>query len=126
MGRKTKLTPDVQTKIVAYVRAGAYDWVAAQACGIGSRTFFRWMELGEKGNPTYRQFWQEVCGAHAQARITAEMAVIKENPFNWLRYGPGREKPGQPGWTESHAITDGNGEPVAVNIYIPDNGRNGH
>lgn len=100
-GRRTKLTPEVHTGIVAYIRGGAFDYIAAEAMGIGQRTFYRWMELGEGGNRTYRQFWQDVRQARAQARVAAEVEVRKADPFKWLRYGPGREREGEPGWTET-------------------------
>ena len=28
----------------------------------------------------------------------------RDQPFNWLRYGPGRERDGEAGWTESTEI----------------------
>jgi hypothetical protein len=100
-GRHTKLTPEVHTSIVQYIRGGAFDWVAAEANGIGQRTFYRWMKAGERGDKAYRQFWQDVRQARAQARVLAEVAVRAGDPFKWLRYGPGRERDGEPGWTES-------------------------
>ncbi len=36
---------------MAYIRSGAFDWVAAEAAGIGSSTFRRWMKDGELGVP---------------------------------------------------------------------------
>src|SRR5262249_32610748 len=35
-GRETLLTPELQQRIVSYVRAGAFDWVAAEANWSGS------------------------------------------------------------------------------------------
>lgn len=96
-GRKTLLTPETQAKIVSYVRAGAYDWVAAQAAGISTATFYRWME-GK--TPEHAEFRDAVLEARAQARIAAEIQVRKEKPEVWLMRGPGRERPGEPGWGE--------------------------
>ncbi len=42
-GRKSKLTPETQDKIVSYTRSGAFAWVAAQAAGVGKSTVHRWM-----------------------------------------------------------------------------------
>ena len=101
MARPTKLTPEAQKGITSMIRAGAYDWVAAQANGVGPRTFYTWMSKGAKARTgKFRQFQQEVCQAKAEARVAAEIAVRKDSPFNWLRYGPGRERPGEPGWTD--------------------------
>lgn len=105
MGRRTKLTLEVHMLVVQSIRAGSFDYVAAQAAGIGYRTFRRWMKGGEaRADSPYRQFWQDVQGARAEARVAAENRVFKDAPFNWLRYGPGRERPGEPGWTDSKQI----------------------
>ena len=104
-GRKSKLTPDVEQQIVAYIRSGAFDWVAAQAAGIGRTTFYRWMQAGANGEGPYDSFYAAVREARAVARVAAEMEVRNNNPLAWLRYGPGRARPGEPGWTESHELT---------------------
>ena len=41
-GRRTILTAELQRDICAFIRAGAYDYAAAEACGISRRTFFEW------------------------------------------------------------------------------------
>lgn len=118
MGRRTKLTPEVQKIIVDVIRKGAYDWVAAGAAGIHSDTFRNWMRWGEKGNERYIPFFKEVRKARADARSEAEIRVFGDNPFNWLRYGPGRERPGEPGWTE-HRQLEHSGEgggPVVIKV----------
>jgi len=119
MGRASKLTPEAQTAIVRHIRAGAFDWVAAQAVGITPKTFWNWMKWGAGGNDTYVPFFLEVSQAKADARTIAESAIFKDNPFAWLRYGPGRERPGEPGWTESKEITGAGGEPFSVR-YVND------
>jgi transposase-like protein len=72
-GRRTNLTPEIHQRIVAYVRAGAYTWVAARAAGVHPATFYRWMKRGEEtpAGP-YRAFYDDVEEARAQARVTAE------------------------------------------------------
>ncbi|MDY7078644.1 MAG: hypothetical protein SXV54_17150, partial [Chloroflexota bacterium] len=116
MGRRTKLTPEVHNLIVQYIRGGAFDYVAAQAAGIDPGTFRRWLNRGEKRTEEpFRTFCTDVKQARAQARIAAENKVFDESPFNWLRYGPGRERPGEPGWTDSRQVdvtTDG--QPLSV------------
>lgn len=110
-GRKTLLTDEIQEKIVAYIRAGAFDWVAARAAGIAQSTFYLWM----KGDtPRRAQFRDAVEEARAQARLAAEVEVRKRNPEFWLSRGPGRERPGQPGWGEktTHEIVGHDGGPI--------------
>lgn len=105
MGRPSLLTPERHKAIVAAIRAGSYDWVAAQANGVNPATFIFWMRRGEreKRRP-YFQFFEDVRVARAQARLSAEIEVRKDQPFNWLRFGPGRERPGEEGWTETKEV----------------------
>lgn len=105
MGRPSIYTPEIHKAVVATIRAGAYDWVAAEANGIDRMTFHRWMRRGE--TERVEPFWtfsQDVRLARAQARASAELEVKKEQPFNWLRYGPGREREKAEGWTESKEV----------------------
>ena len=121
MGRKTKLTPEVYNLIVQYIRGGAFDYVAAQAAGITPQTFQRWMKRGEKNtDEPYRSFCYEVQQARAEARVAAENRVFADAPFNWLRYGPGRERPGKPGWTDSKQIELSVPEGIAINHHFKD------
>lgn len=100
MGRKTRLTPDASQRICAAIRAGAFDWVAAEANGVSRRSFYDWLAWGEKGREPYSQFSRDVAEARAQARLAAEIEVRRGNPLQWLRLGPGRDRKGAPGWTE--------------------------
>ena len=105
MGRPTLLTPETHRAIVAAIRAGAYDWVAAQANGVDKNTFMNWMKRGERERiEPYLGFRNDVLTARAQARLSAEIEVRKDQPFNWLRFGPGREREDAPGWTESKEV----------------------
>ena len=45
-GRPTKLTPEVQARIVEAIEAGNYIEVAAAAAGISKPTFYGWMQRG--------------------------------------------------------------------------------
>ncbi|MFN7990026.1 MAG: hypothetical protein U0529_21315 [Thermoanaerobaculia bacterium] len=105
MGRPSLLTPERHKAIVAAIRAGAYDWVAAQANGVDRNTFMAWMRRGERERTgKYLSFRKDVLTARAQARLSAEIEVRKDLPFNWLRFGPGREREDEPGWTESREV----------------------
>ena len=83
-GRKSKLTPAVQKNICDAIRQGVYDYVAAQAAGIGQRTFYRWMEEGEKATSSVkRQFWQAIKRAEAE-RETRLLEIINDHaPKSW-------------------------------------------
>lgn len=110
-GRKTLLTPEREAQILASIRAGAFDWVAAQAAGVSAPTFYRW--LADKRQP-YRAFAEKVAEARAIARLSVEIEVRKKSPEFWLSRGPGRERPGEPGWGEKTTVehTGPGGGPV--------------
>ena len=105
-GRKTKLTPELHQSIVAYIRAGAFDWVAAQACGIASSTFYLWLQQGDAGDPQFVEFSEDVRRARAESRLAAEVEIRRDDPQFWLRCGPGKNRPSEPGWTERPATVE--------------------
>ena len=118
-GRRPKLTAELQHQIVSFVRAGSYDWVAAEAAGISKTTFYRWMRQGEQARSgIYFDFHGEVRQARAQSRVAAEAEVRRDNPLAWLRFGPGRQRPGEPGWTESRELLGQDGGPVRFSLDL--------
>jgi len=95
-----RLTPALEQQITGFIRAGAYDWVAAEAAGIPWRVFRGWMRQGaRKGRQPYRRFYQAVQQARGMARLRVEIEVREKDPRFWLRHGPGRELSPLPGWT---------------------------
>jgi hypothetical protein len=96
-----KLTPAIQQAIVAYVRAGGFPHVAAEAAGVPAETFEHWMELAERprGAAKYRQLADAVRQAVAQARLGAEVETRSGKPLDWLRGGHGRPSAESDGWT---------------------------
>ena len=75
------LTPEIEHKILTYIRAGAFAHVASEAAGISRRTFFDWMARGRgehparSATPKLRAFARKVEQAHAEARVAAVTAV---------------------------------------------------
>jgi hypothetical protein len=94
-------TPAVERQIVAFIRAGGYPHVAAEAAGVPRRTFERWLRRGRRRHcdPAYRSLAAAVMQASAQARLNAEVATRDGKPLDWLRYGPGKESAPNVGWT---------------------------
>src|SRR5436190_2216080 len=101
MPSRYRLTPETEGQIVSYVRSGGYAWVAAEGAGIPRRVFASWLRRGAKprSGARYRRFYEQVMQARAQARLAAELDTRKKDPRYWLTHGPGRERPGAPGWT---------------------------
>lgn len=57
------------------------------------------------------RFRDKVRQARAIARATAEGRVFEKNPEAWLKFGPGREREGAPGWTNAPGVERGAVEP---------------
>lgn len=83
-GRPSKLTPEVQEKIVSAIRAGNYAQIAAAYAGIGETTYYRWMQQGrEATSGKYREFRQAVKTAESEAEVRAVAMVQSHMPNNW-------------------------------------------
>jgi hypothetical protein len=73
-GRPTKLTPEVEKKIVTAIQAGNYRQVAAAHAGIHRSTFHRWMRDGDPdGADSDNQPFRELRAAVEQAEADAEV-----------------------------------------------------
>ncbi len=105
-----RLTLALQEKIVAFIRAGGFAHVAAEAAGLPREVFARWLARGEgDGAPVnYRAFARAIREAEAQARLKAELNVREDKPLDWLKAGPGKASADNPGWsnTSKAAATD--------------------
>ena len=82
MARPTKLTPEVEERVVRAIRAGNYPEVAAAHAGIHPATYYRWMERGAlAGNAAedepFRRFRSEVERALADAEAAAVALIGK-------------------------------------------------
>lgn len=106
-------TPEITREILDSVRAGTYLHVACRAVGISKSTLGLWLTRPE---PEFQAFAAQLDQAAADARRDAEMRVKAENPLAWLMKGPGRERPGDPGWADASKVelTGQNGGPVAI------------
>lgn len=100
MAGKHQHTAEIEALIVGYIHQGAYPYVAAEAAGIPRKVFERWMRRGANtGDQPYRDFWVRVQRVAAAVRIRQECYAFKNDPKLWLRYGPGRDAPARPGWS---------------------------
>lgn len=114
---------DLQERICAFIRQGAYDYSAAEACGISRKTFFEWLARGEGqdkqrlGNRRYAEFARAVRRAQGEARVPAEIQIKKIDPKWWLS-SMHRDKPIEPAWsnpTKTELPSDG-GQPLTILI----------
>lgn len=75
-GRPTKLTPQLQRRIVELIRAGNYASVAAAASGIAERTYYDWLARGSREHHSiYAEFLQTIKEASARAEVEAVSGV---------------------------------------------------
>ena len=72
MGRPSKLTGEVQQKIVFAIANGNALETAAQYAGIDPSTLFRWMQKGKKGWKPYCEFRKAI----EKARTEIEMSHV--------------------------------------------------
>lgn len=81
-GRRTKLTPEVQERIVQHIRRGFTLKAAAIHAGIAENTFFYWLRRAERAQqPDLLQFLQSVRAALDERREVC----IKANPRHLAR-----------------------------------------
>jgi hypothetical protein len=119
-GRPSLLTPALTQKICSMIIAGAYDYAAAEACGISKDTFREWMARGEghdkdrESRMKFAAFAVSIRLARSQARVGAEVVVKKTDPKWWLSRMY-RDRPGEPGWQEG-PIVEVNQNNVEVTI----------
>jgi hypothetical protein len=119
MARKRHLlTAAVEASICAYIRAGGFPHVAAEAAGVPRQVFERWLRQGQegRGGPKYRHFYEAVQQAQAQARLGAEVAALNDKPMDWLKSGPGKETTTGAGWTS--AVRPRAGDSAEVNPFL--------
>jgi len=70
MARPTKLTPEVQERIITALRAGNYQETAANYAGISAATFYDWMARGrEEPGSVFAEFLDAVEKAKSDAEV---------------------------------------------------------
>lgn len=83
-GRRTKLTPEIQRRIVTAIQAGNYAKVAAEYAGIHVTTFYRWMHKGSAAKSgAYRDFYEAVRKAEGEVEVRAVAILHKAMDNNW-------------------------------------------
>jgi hypothetical protein len=89
MSRPSKLTQELQQKVVSQIRRGIYPEVAALAAGISAKTFKRWMARGAVATRgSYHAFYEAVHRAESHAEIETTLRVrkaAKQSPMTSLK-----------------------------------------
>lgn len=88
-GRPTLLDPELTKRFCDFIRNGATEKNAAQACGWSYGTYQEWLRrgLGEDERPetpAFASFARAVMEARGHALVLTEAAVRKQHPLPWL------------------------------------------
>lgn len=117
-GRKTKLTPERQTKILNAIRAGAYMETAAAAAGVNKETLYAWLKRGNvEPESIYSAFVEAVHEAQASAELRDVLTLSKaaaDGDWRAAAWRLERKFPKRWGLTTKTELTGADGGPVAV------------
>jgi hypothetical protein len=80
---KSKLTPELQEKILLHLRVGAYVETAAACAGIHKDTFYEWMKKGARGIAPYAAFADAVHKAIAESESRDLATVLRASTKYW-------------------------------------------
>jgi transposase len=83
MPAPTKLTPELQEKILRQLRFGSYVETAAECAGITRKAFYEWMKKGERGLKPYAAFCTAVNHALADAEVRDLATILKASQKDW-------------------------------------------
>ena len=77
MPRPTKLTPDIQAKIINAISLGMTRELTAKFAGIGLPTLYGWLAMGRAGKAPYSKFADAVHEAEAKGALM-NLAIIQQ------------------------------------------------
>jgi hypothetical protein len=97
MNYGVKFTPELEATILAVIRSGGFVQDAFRVAGVPDRTWQRWMNPSHTRG-IFARLQTKIKQAEAVARVTAAQKVKADDPFKWSANGPGRDRPGEPGW----------------------------
>jgi transposase len=76
MARPTKLTAELQERIVTAIRAGSYAEQAAAYAGVHRATYYRWLAQGkDTARGACHDFYEAVTRAEAEAEVAAVLTI---------------------------------------------------
>lgn len=83
IGRKTKLTPELQKKIIKCLKAGWYAKEACKAVGISQVTLYDWLKRGKKGEEPFLKFLKSVRQADAFGELKIFLEIRAQVKKDW-------------------------------------------
>lgn len=82
-GRKTKLTPERQERLLKYIELGVTARQAIACVGIGETSYYKWKRLGETGREPYASFLQAVNQSEAKLQCKLVSVVYSAASKDW-------------------------------------------
>lgn len=119
MARKSKLTPQLQEKIVSLISAGNYIRTACVAVGIDEDTYFRWLKRAKKGEKPYTDFAEAIKKAEAAAEVLYLNRIRKAaDDGTWVAaaWFLERKYPTRWGRKDELAVGGQEGKPIKVKL----------
>jgi hypothetical protein len=118
MAPPTKLTPELQDRVVAYVRAGNYVETAAAAAGVSKVSLYDWLKRGARGEAPYDAFADAMAQAvaMAEARDVALIGKAAETQWQAAAWRLERKFPDRYGRRERHEVSGPDGGPIPVAV----------
>jgi len=93
---KSKLTEEIIKDISKKLKVGNYVKTVATSIGVSERTFYYWIDRGEKANKLYEtgqkvpneekiylQFLQSIRKAQAEAEVMIVAQIFSQIPKDW-------------------------------------------
>jgi len=120
-GRPSKLTPELQERILQLIRKGNYIEVACAAVGIDKSTYYKWLQRGQQAKSgKYFDFFIAAKKAEREAE-TAFLDRIREAAFkdkDWkaAAWYLERKYPERWGRKERHEVTGEDGGEITLKI----------
>ena len=125
MGRKSKLTLGVQTKICDALQGGNYFNTACRYAGVAPSTGWEWLDRGEKERPRrgrgdiYAQFAEAIRAAEAETEIELVKDWKAQMGEDWrsIQTFLERRYPDTWGRKERRELVGEGGGPVVIDLF---------
>ena len=118
-GRPSKLTADIQNKIIEAIRAGAYVETAAAYAGINKSTFYDWLKKGARGlDPAFVEFSNAIERALASSEMRDIVTITKAADVHWqaAAWRLERKHPNRWGRRQHVELSGADGGPVSLMV----------
>ena len=108
------LEPQLVSRIVTYIKAGAYLETAAAAAGVVKSTLHRWLRRGAEGEEPFASFADAVHAALAEAEIRDLARIDRAAETQWqaAAWKLERRNPKMWGRREYTELTGADGGPI--------------